>query len=592
MVTRYPSNGTTLSGDPITAGGSDAALYRDFALGQDWSETETVDFWYYGAGGGEEVVVTLKDNRTPDPGPSGWNLVWSDEFDESAGTPPNPANWSYELGDGALNGIEGWGNSELQYYTDDPANAQTDGDGNLVITLEEADGRLECFYGTCEYTSARLISLHKAEFAYGRIESRIQVPDDGTDFRGLWPAFWSLGTDISYNPWPGAGEIDIMEWVGRLPNEIFGTIHGPGYSGGNALGNIYDFGVPVSDDYHTFTIEWEPDLIIWYVDGIQYHQAEPADVPGPWVYNKPFYLLLNFAIGGNFGGPVGDNVQFPQEYLIDYVRVYQGPDTAERFEASFTDSVAGWQEVSIPITEFTRSADQPAGAPDDGLTLTDVWGYGFALPEGNASGEVGIDLVSRFVPPPPPNPVFDDFEDGDAGDWGFFGGNEAGGGGGIAADRPAEGAFYFSTGWGGNGSDSGFYGGAFRNVETADQANRPADPWFNVWVLNQSDATVDAYTLEITLREDLDGNGWTNGAEDSIRLDTNFTSADFDDQWTLISAPLSSFIDLAPEAMACSMVISMRSSLSSVMCRAAWVNRRGRLRPFRFQLWWTDRGRA
>ena len=237
-------------------------------------------------------------------------------------------------------------------------------------------------------------------------------------------------------------------------------------------------------------------------------------------------------------------MQFPQEYLIDYIHVYQGPDTAERFEASFTDSVAGWQEVSIPVTEFTRSADQPAGAPDDGLTLTDVWGYGFALPEGNASGEVAIDLVSRFVPPPPPNPVFDDFEDGDVGDWGFFGGNEAGGGGGIAADRPAEGAFYFSTGWGGNGSDSGFYGGAFRNVETADQANLPADPWFNVWVLNQSNATVDAYTLEITLREDLDGNGWTNGAEDSIRLDTNFTSADFDDQWMLISAPLSSFHNL------------------------------------------------
>ena len=541
-----PFNGTTLSGDPITAGGSDAAFYRDFALGQDWSETETVDFWYYGAGGGEEVIFTLKDNRAPDPGPSGWNLVWSDEFEESAGTPPNPANWSYELGDGALNGIEGWGNSELQYYTDDPANAQTDGDGNLVITLEEADGSLECFYGTCEYTSARLISLHKAEFAYGRIESRLRVPNEGADYRGLWPAFWSLGTDISYNPWPGAGEIDIMEWVGRLPNEIFGTIHGPGYSGGNAVGNIYDFGLPVPDDYHTFTIEWEPDLIVWYVDGIEYHRADPntEGVNGPWVFNKPFFLLLNFAIGGNFGGPVGDDVQFPQEYLIDYVRVYQGPDTAERFEASFTDSVAGWQEVSIPITEFTRSADQPAGAPDDGLTLTDVWGYGFALPEGNASGEVGIDLVSRYVTPPPPNPVFDDFEDGDASDWGFFSGNAAGGGGGIATDRPAEGAFYFSTGWGGNGSDSGFYGGAFRNVETADQANLPADPWFNVWVLNQSNATVDSYTLEITLREDLDGNGWTSGTEDSIRLDTAFTSADFDDQWTLISAPLSSFMNL------------------------------------------------
>jgi beta-glucanase (GH16 family) len=341
--------------------------------------------------------------------------VWSDEFDEAAGTPPNSANWTHELGDGAINGIEGWGNSELQYYTDDPANAATDGAGNLVVTLEEADGSLECFYGTCEYTSARLISWDKAEFAYGRIESRLRVPNAGTDFRGLWPAFWSLGTDIAYNPWPGAGEIDIMEWVGRLPNEIFGTIHGPGYSGGNSFGDIYDFGELVSNDYHTFTIEWEPNLITWYVDGIQYHQATPADVPGPWVYNKPFFLLLNFAIGGNFGGPVGDDVQFPQEYLLDYVRVYQGPDTAERFETSFTDNFVGWQEVMIPLSDFVRSADQPAGAPDDGLGLDEVWGYGLALPAGNAGGELKLDLVRRELIPPPTELVVTTLDDSGAG---------------------------------------------------------------------------------------------------------------------------------------------------------------------------------
>jgi len=396
-----PFNGFTYGGQPITGGGSDAAFGRDFAIGQDWTGTESLSFWYYGSGGGEEVTVTLKDNRAPDPGPSGWNMVWSDEFDEPAGTPPNPGNWTHEIGDGALNGIEGWGNSELQYYTDDPANSATDGNGNLVITLREADGTQECFYGTCEFTSARLLSWHKAEFAYGRIESRLRVPGAGTDFRGLWPAFWSLGTDISYNPWPGAGEIDIMEWVGRLPNEIFGTIHGPGYSGGSSFGGIYDFGEPVSNDYHTFTIEWEPDLIVWYVDGIEYHRATPGDVPGPWVYNKPFFLLLNFAIGGNFGGPVGEDVQFPQEYLLDYVRVYQGPDTAERFETSFTDDFVGWQEVTIPLSDFVRSADQPESAPDDGLGLDEVWGYGFALPDGNASGEVKLDLVHE-VPFPPP----------------------------------------------------------------------------------------------------------------------------------------------------------------------------------------------
>ncbi len=302
----------------------------------------------------------LKDNRAPDPGPTGWTLAWADEFDDPAGAPPNPANWAYEIGDTTPDGKNGWGNEELQYYTDDPANAATDGNGNLVITLSKADGSQECYYGPCEFESARLITQNKAEFAYGRIESRLKVPTGGD---GLWPAFWSLGTDITYNPWPGAGEIDFMEYVSRLPNEIFGTIHGPGYNGGKSFNGIYDFGQPVFDEYHTFTVEWEPDLITWYVDGIQYHQAKPSDVPGPWVFEKPFFLLLNFAIGGNFGGAIDPNNTYPQEYLVDYVRVYQGPDTAERFEATFTDSSTEWQPVSIPMTDFVRSADQPSGAP-------------------------------------------------------------------------------------------------------------------------------------------------------------------------------------------------------------------------------------
>ncbi len=403
-----PFNGATYDGQAITAGGSDAALVRDFPIGQDWTGTESLSFWYRGAGGGEEITVTLKDNRAPDPGPSGWTLAWSDEFDGPAGAPPDPANWSYEIGDGTVNGIPGWGNSELQYYTDDPANSSTDGSGNLVITLDEADPSLQCYYGPCEYASARLITHHKAEFAYGRIESRLRVPDGGD---GLWPAFWSLGTDITYNPWPAAGEIDFMEYVSRLPNEIFGTIHGPGYNGGNAFGDIYDFGEPVYNNYHTFTVEWEPNLITWYVDGIQYHQAEPSDVPGPWVFEKPFYLLLNFAIGGNFGGPVDPANTYPQEYLVDYVRVYQGPDTAERFEATFTDSSTGWQQVSIPMTDFVRSADQPAGAPNDGLGLDEVWGYGLAFPNGTASGEARIDFVQRVPVPPPTELVVTNLDD-------------------------------------------------------------------------------------------------------------------------------------------------------------------------------------
>ena len=395
--TVVPFNGFTFDGQPITGGGSDAAFRHDFPIGQDWTATESLSFWYYGSGGGEEITVTLKDNRAPDPGPSNWGLVWSDEFDEPAGTPPNPANWGYEIGDTTPDAKNGWGNEELQYYTDDPANAATDGNGNLVITLDEADPGRECYYGPCEFESARLLTQHRAEFAYGRIESRLQVPTGGD---GLWPAFWSLGTDITYNPWPGAGEIDVMEYVSRIPNEIFGTIHGPGYSGGGSFSGIYDFGERVDLDYHTFAVEWEPNLITWYVDDIQYHQADPSDVPGPWVFEKPFFLLLNFAIGGNFGGAVDPNNTYPQQYLVDYVRVYQGPDTAERFETSFADDFVGWQQVMIPLTDFTRSADQPAGAPNDGLGLNEVWGYGFATPNGNATGSLGLDFVQAEPIPP------------------------------------------------------------------------------------------------------------------------------------------------------------------------------------------------
>jgi beta-glucanase (GH16 family) len=403
-----PLTGSTFDGQPITTGGSDAALIRDFPKGQDWTGTESVSFWYEGSGTGDEITFTLKDNRAADPGPDGWELAWSDEFDEPAGTPPNPANWAYEIGDTTPDGKNGWGNEELQYYTDDPSNAATDGDGNLVITLDEPEGSPECYYGPCEFESARLITQHKAEFAYGRIESRLQVPTGGD---GLWPAFWSLGTDITYNPWPGAGEIDVMEYVSRIPNEIFGTIHGPGYNGGGSFSGIYDFGERVDLGYHTFAVEWEPERIRWYVDDVQYHEAAPSDVPGPWVFEKPFFLLLNFAIGGNFGGAIDPSNEYPQEYLVDYVRVYQGPDTAERFEATFIDDVAGWSEVTIPVTDFVRSDDQPANAPDDGLGLDEVWGYGLAFPNGTTTGDAGLDLVRRVPVPPPTELVVTNLND-------------------------------------------------------------------------------------------------------------------------------------------------------------------------------------
>jgi beta-glucanase (GH16 family) len=391
-----PFNGWTFDGQPITAGGANARFGRDFAQGRDWSLSDGLRFWYYGQNTGDTITLELLDNRAPDPGPVGWSMVWSDEFDDPAGTPPNPAHWTPEIGDGTANDNPGWGNSELQYYTNSTENAATDGQGNLVITARQADGSLTCYYGPCEYTSARLISWYKAEFAYGKIEASIRVPQGA----GLWPAFWSLGTDIGEVGWPQTGEIDIMEFVGRVPNEIFGTIHGPGYSGGASFGGVYDFGVPVYDEYHTFTVEWQPNEIKWYVDDILYHQADPADVaPNEWVFNHPFFVILNVAVGGNFGGPVGPDTVFPQTMAVDYVRVYQGPDTAERFEATFADDFAGWQEVQVPFDSFARSAEQPDGAPDDGLGLTEVWGYGFKLPDaGTTTGKLLLDQVRLIAP--------------------------------------------------------------------------------------------------------------------------------------------------------------------------------------------------
>ena len=387
-----------LTVDYDTTGGS-AGLERTFANGQDWSGQDGLGFWFYGSNSGQTMTVNLLDNQaanTSDVAAEDWVMVWSDEFDEAAGTPPNPNVWTHEIGDGSLNGIIGWGNSESQFYTNSPDNAATDGNGNMVISLlkeDPATNDLLCWYGPCEYTSARLISWHKAEFEYGRIEARVLVPPGEG---GLWPAFWALGTDIGEVDWPQSGEIDIMEYVSRIPNEVFGTLHGPGYSGGQSFGNTYDLGEPVANNYHTFTIEWGPDEIHWFVDGINYHNAIPADVaPNEWVYNHDFFLLLNMAIGGNFGGTIDENIVFPQEMKVDYVRVYQAADTAERFEATFVDDFTGWRKINIPFEAFSRSTSQPAGAPDDGLTLTEVWGYGFTMPEGS-TGNFHLDQVRLF----------------------------------------------------------------------------------------------------------------------------------------------------------------------------------------------------
>lgn len=244
----------------------------------------------------------------------GWSLVWADEFEQADGTAPDPTKWTYDLGGG------GWGNQEIQYYTNRTENARIESNELIIEVREETN-----YAGSgLDHTSARLLTKGLGSWQYGRFEARIKVPSGS----GLWPAFWTLGSNIDVVGWPFCGEIDVMEFVGRLPTEVFGTIHGPGYAGGDSFGNIYDFGVNVPDDYHVYVVEWEEDLIRWYVDGILYHTATPADVaPNAWVFDHDFFMLLNVAVGGNFGGTLDPNVTFPKQMKVDYVRVYsRSPD--------------------------------------------------------------------------------------------------------------------------------------------------------------------------------------------------------------------------------------------------------------------------
>ncbi|MEL0455321.1 glycoside hydrolase family 16 protein [Flavobacteriaceae bacterium SZ-1-7] len=237
------------------------------------------------------------------------NLVMADEFDTDGA--PDASIWGYNIGTGQ----DGWGNNELQYYTDRTENVTVQ-NGVLIITAKKED-----FEGS-SYTSARLLTKGKFEQTYGRFEARIRLPWG----QGLWPAFWLLGDDSNGTEiWPQIGEIDIMEYVGDEPTRIFGTVHGPGYSGGESISKSYNLDNDRFDTgFHVFGIEWGPDYINYYVDDVLYNQITPEDVPGEWVFNNgPFYIILNLAVGGNLPGSPNNETVFPQTMLVDYVRVYK-----------------------------------------------------------------------------------------------------------------------------------------------------------------------------------------------------------------------------------------------------------------------------
>ena len=256
--------------------------------------------------------------------PAQWVLTRSDNFD--SGTSPSPELWTIETG----YGDNGWGNNEWQLYTDSPENVRVEG-GNLVISaqcLNAPDG--PCGQQDGSITSARIKTKvydcdgSKCGFQQkdGRFEARIKLPEG----QGLWPAFWMLGANIDEVPWPGCGEIDVMEDFGREPGLVSGTLHGPGYSGGESISR--DFSLPdgeiFADDFHVFAVEWDPGRITFSVDSQVYGIIRSAEVSarGDWVFDHEFFLLLNMAVGGN-PVPSPDPSIFPAEMLVDYVRIFE-----------------------------------------------------------------------------------------------------------------------------------------------------------------------------------------------------------------------------------------------------------------------------
>jgi beta-glucanase (GH16 family) len=248
-----------------------------------------------------EAVQTLPQRE--------WELTWSDEFTGAANSSPNAANWAFDIG------ADGWGNNELQYYTNRPSNVSLDGKGNLVITA-----RQESFSGA-PFTSARIKTKGKFSQAYGRFEARIKTVTGP----GLWPAFWMLGENIDTKPWPQCGEIDIMEQRGQEPNANNASVHGPGYSAGDAITKKYTLSNGRFDtEFHIYAVEWGADYIDFFVDDFLYKRVVPADLKGSeWVFNQPFYLILNVAVGGNYVGFPTTGTPFPQSLTVDYVKVYK-----------------------------------------------------------------------------------------------------------------------------------------------------------------------------------------------------------------------------------------------------------------------------
>ena len=303
-----------------------------------------------------------------------WKLVWSDEFNGAKGATPDPSKWTYDIGG------HGWGNQELEYYTD--RNAAMDGEGLLVM-----EARKENYKGK-KYTSARLKTQGLANWTYGKVEARIKVPTG----KGIWPAFWMLGENISTVGWPTCGEIDIMEHVGHETDTTHGTIHGPGYSGGQGIGHHWKTkgGRSVADDFHVYSIEWTLNQIKWFVDGELFHLMDPGKIgKNAWVYDSPHFIILNLAVGGQWPGEPNSRTRFPARMMVDWVRVYKDqnlviPADYKRAGGEYLGSVeapkvrkyAGYKTINLP--GLVQAEDFAAGDEGKGYYDSDPGNQGGA----------------------------------------------------------------------------------------------------------------------------------------------------------------------------------------------------------------------
>ncbi|MDR0863729.1 MAG: family 16 glycosylhydrolase [Candidatus Symbiothrix sp.] len=284
-------------------GGAAGTKYDDFFIMPDQAENPSQDITIYI----DDIIFESDPNagETGDPElPGAFQLVWADEFNSDS---YDPTIWSPQISGG------GFGNHELQYYTGNEKNIFTR-DGNLVLkAIKET-------YNNHNYTSGKLWTQNFRNFKYGRVEARFKLPKG----RGTWPAIWMMPTRSVYGGWPNSGEIDIMEFVGYDANKIYGTVHRGAGSGGNGNGSNTSI-AGKTDDFHTIRIDWEPGYIKWYLDDELFHTYTNGYAgSAQWPFDQDFYVILNFAVGGDWGGAQGvDESIWPQEFLIDYVRVYQ-----------------------------------------------------------------------------------------------------------------------------------------------------------------------------------------------------------------------------------------------------------------------------